>query len=141
MDIDESEKEKIEDEKEKGEKSEKEESMDIDGEGAEKLLPKKREPEPTSFRVKNPARITKAQSKVCAFDLEQRYRPIRPNEVPFGVVILTDSTPAEEDEDLGAVQAPSLEGECAPPKPFEWTPPPADETVETEATEEKDTKA
>eukprot|EP00545_Synedropsis_sp_CCMP1620_P000368 CAMPEP_0119008552 /NCGR_PEP_ID=MMETSP1176-20130426/3775_1 /TAXON_ID=265551 /ORGANISM="Synedropsis recta cf, Strain CCMP1620" /LENGTH=990 /DNA_ID=CAMNT_0006960907 /DNA_START=31 /DNA_END=3003 /DNA_ORIENTATION=- len=86
--------------------------------------PKKREPEPTSFRVKNPARITKAQSKVCVFDLDQRYRPIRHEEKPFGVVILTDSTPEQED-DLGAIKAPSLEpeGECAPPEPFEWTAP------------------
>jgi len=139
MDIDESEREKKEETKE--EKDNKEDGMDVDGEGEEeeKPLPKKREP--TSFRVKNPARITKAQSKVCEFDLEQRYRPIRPNEVPFGVVILTDSTPAEEDEDLGAVQAPSLEGECAPPKPFEWTPPPDDETDEGKTNKEKDTKA
>merc|ERR1711920_808647 len=87
MDIDESEREKIEEKKEenKEEKDNKDDSMDVDGEGEEeeKPLPKKREP--TSFRVKNPARITKAQSKVCEFDLEQRYRPIRPNEVPFGV--------------------------------------------------------
>jgi 26S proteasome regulatory subunit N2 len=91
----------------------------------EKPKPKKREPEPTSFRVKNPARMTKAQSKVCVFDLEQRYRPIRHHETPFGVVILTDSTPTEQDVDLGAIKAPSLEpeGECAPPEPFEWTPP------------------
>ena len=45
-------------------------------------------------------------------------------EKPFGVIILTDSTPGEA-EDLGAVKAPSLEpeGECAPPEPFEWAPP------------------
>jgi len=130
MDIDESEK-KIEDKekkedikKVKEENPTKEDSMDVDGEGEGRPPPKKREP--SSFRLKNPARITKAQSKVCVFDLEQRYRPIRPNEEPFGVVILTDSTPSEEDQDLGAVQAPSLEGECAPPKPFEWTPPAAE---------------
>ena len=90
----------------------------------EKKGKKKREPEPTSFRVTNPSRVTTAQSQFCAFDLSQRYRPIRVEEKPFGVVILTDSTPGEE-EDLGAVKAPSLEpeGECAPPEPFEWTPP------------------
>ncbi|KAL7580828.1 hypothetical protein ACA910_001104 [Epithemia clementina (nom. ined.)] len=84
---------------------------------------KRREPEPLSFRIGNPARITKAQSEYCEFDLSQRYRPIRPNERPFGVIVLTDSTPNEE-EDVGAVVAPSLEpeGELAPPEPFEWTP-------------------
>jgi 26S proteasome regulatory subunit N2 len=104
-------------------------AMDVDaneGEGAaeEKPAKKKREPEPSSFRISNPARITIAQSHLCQFDLNQRYRPIRTEEKPFGVIILTDSTPGEE-EDLGAVKAPSLEpeGETAPPEPFEWTPP------------------
>jgi 26S proteasome regulatory subunit N2 len=100
--------------------------MDVDKEGEEpeKKPKKKREPEPTSFRVGNPARITTSQSQVCAFDLSQRYRPIRPDEKPFGVIILTDSSPGEE-EDLGAVKAPSLEpeGELAPPEPFVWMPP------------------
>jgi len=125
MDVDESEKniddkEKMEDtKKQKEENPIKEENMDVEVDGR----PSQKKREPSFFRVKNPARITKAQSKVCVFDLEQRYRPIRPNEEPFGVVILTDSKPTEEDQNLGAVQAPSLEGECAPPKPFEWTPP------------------
>jgi 26S proteasome regulatory subunit N2 len=103
---------------------EKGEKMDLDKEEEEKKPKKKREPEPTTFRVGNPSRITAAQSLVCEFDLGQRYRPIRPEEKPFGVIILTDSTPGEA-EDLGAVKAPSLEpeGECAPPEPFEWTPP------------------
>lgn len=105
-------------------KDEQGESMEVDKAEEEKKVRKKREPEPTSFRVGNPARITTAQSAVCEFDLGQRYRPIRPEEKPFGVIILTDSTPGEV-EDLGAVKAPSLEpeGECAPPEPFEWTPP------------------
>jgi 26S proteasome regulatory subunit N2 len=108
---------------------EKAESMEVEKE-EEKKVKKKREPEPTSFRVSNPARITTAQSAVCEFDLSQRYRPIRPEEKPFGVIILTDSTPGEE-EDLGAVKAPSLEpeGECAPPEPFEWAPPGHPEAV------------
>merc|ERR1712192_14382 len=105
-------------------KDEKGESMEVEKSEEEKKVKKKREPEPTSFRVGNPARITTAQSAVCEFDLSQRYRPIRPEEKPFGVIILTDSTPGEA-EDLGAVKAPSLEpeGECAPPEPFEWAPP------------------
>jgi len=108
----------VEEEKEEKKEEEPEE------EESDKKAKKKREPEPTSFRIKNPGRITAAQSEVCTFDLQQRYRPIRPNEKPFGVILLTDSTP-EEEEDLGAVKAPSMEpeGECAPPEPFEWTPP------------------
>ena len=122
MDVDEEKKPAEDDAEEKSS-----DAMDVDKEEeeAEKKSKKKREPEPTSFTVGNPARITKAQSQVCEFDLNQRYRPIRPDEKPFGVILLTDSTPDEE-EDLGAVKPPSLEpeGEMAPPEPFEWTPPP-----------------
>jgi 26S proteasome regulatory subunit N2 len=109
---------------------EKTDAMDVDkadNEASEDPKPpikKKREPEPTSFRVSNPARITRTQSLVCDFDLDQRYRPILPDEKPIGVIILTDSTPDEEEE-LGTVKSPSLEpeGELAPPEPFEWMPP------------------
>jgi len=109
------------------------EAMDVDDEEEEKQPKKKREPEPTTFKVGNPARITKAQSAFCEFDLTQRYRPVRATEKPFGVIILTDSTP-EEEEDVLAVKAPSLEpeGELAPPEPFEWTPPPPAAAAKTE---------
>jgi len=122
---------------EKGEKME----VDKEEEEKEKKPKKKREPEPTTFRIGNPSRITIAQSRLCEFDLGQRYRPIRPEETPLGVIILTDSTPGEA-EDLGAVKAPSLEpeGECAPPEPFEWTPPEetgATDTKESTKSEEK----
>ena len=118
---------------------EKGEKMEVDKEEEEKKPKKKREPEPTTFRVGNPSRITVAQSRVCEFDLGQRYRPIRPEETPLGVIILTDSTPGEA-EDLGAVKAPSLEpeGECAPPEPFEWTPP--EETADTKEPAKKKEK-
>jgi 26S proteasome regulatory subunit N2 len=108
---------------------EKVESMDVDGGddkaalASEETKPKKkREPEPTSFSVSNPARITMAQANVCAFDLSQRYRPIRPEEKPYGVIMLTDSTPDEEEE-VSAVKTPAQEDEADPPEPFEWTPP------------------
>jgi 26S proteasome regulatory subunit N2 len=124
--------------KEDGETTPAADAMDIDKDGdaaavPEKKTKKKREPEPTSFRLGNPARITMAQSKVCEFDLNQRYRPIRSEEKPFGVIVLTDSTPDEE-EDLGAVMAPSLEpeGELPPPEPFEWTPPAAPTATSSE---------
>merc|ERR1711957_664698 len=106
-------------------------SMDIDGTKSEENLeesevkPKpKREPELTTFSLSNPCRITKAQAEVCAFNLQQRYRPIHHEEKPCGVIMVTDSTPGE-DEDLGTVKAPSIESEdeADPPEPFEWTPP------------------
>jgi len=102
-----------------------EEKMDIDGEDVveEKKIRKKREPEPSSYRLSNPCRITKTQAECCTYDLDQRYRPIRTQEKPYGVIILTDSTPGE-DEDLGTVKAPSIESEdeSDPPEPFEWAP-------------------
>jgi 26S proteasome regulatory subunit N2 len=127
MDVDKKE-EVGESKKEEGKEKETAEGMDVDGEGdkeeskEEDKPKKKREPEPTSFRISNPSRITKAQAEVCAFDLDQRYRPIRHVEKPYGVIMLTDSTPGEE-EDLGAVKTPAAEEEADPPQPFEWTPP------------------
>merc|ERR1712137_1289417 len=44
-------------------KEEKKDEMEVEVE--EKKPPKKKEPEPTLFRVKNPSRITTAQSEVC----------------------------------------------------------------------------
>lgn len=101
----------------------KNEKMEVDNSGdvEEKKPKKKREPEPLSYRLSNPCRITKAQAEFCEFDLEQRYRPIRVEEKPCGVILLTDSTP-DEDEELGTVKPPSIESEdeADPPEPFEW---------------------
>lgn len=123
MDVDKDDKEVAKSAEPKKE-GENDDSMEVDKVEEEEKPKKKREPEPTSFRVGNPARITTAQSLFCEFDLEQRYRPIRPEEKPIGVIILTDSTP-DEAEDLGTLNAPSLEpeGELPPPEPFDWTPP------------------
>lgn len=89
-----------------------------------KSTKKKKEPEPVSFRVSNPSRVTKYQTNYCEFDLNQRYRPVRPDGKTSGVIILTDSTPDEE-EDVSAVKTPSLdaEDEAELPEPFEWAPP------------------
>jgi 26S proteasome regulatory subunit N2 len=117
----------------------KDEPMDESKEEAteEKKQKKKREPEPLSYRLSNPCRITKAQAEYCEFDLEQRYRPIRTEEKPYGVILVTDSTPGE-DEDLGVVKPPSIESEdeADPPEPFEWTPP-----EETTAAKEEEPQA
>ena len=129
MDVDKKEEDAKPKEEEEGKEEKKEEGADgeekkeEDAAEGEAKPKKKREPEPTSFRVSNPARITVAQAEVCAFDLAQRYRPVRPEETPYGVIILTDSTPAEDDEELGAVKTPAQEEEADPPEAFEWTPP------------------
>jgi 26S proteasome regulatory subunit N2 len=138
MDVD-----KKEEEGGKDEKKEKSENMDVDGGDAEdaketKPAKKKREPEPTSFRIPNPARITTAQANVCTFDLDQRYRPVRPETKPYGVIMLTDSTPGEDEDDLGAVKTPAQEDEADPPEAFEWTPPGHPDHPDTVKTGEKD---
>jgi len=116
-----SEEEDVEDSKE-GKTSEAE-MMDVDVD--EKKVKKKKEPEPSSFALSNPCRITKAQVDVCTYDLSQRYHAVRQNhEKPCGVILVTDSTPGE-DEDLGTVKAPSIESEdeAEAPEPFYWTAP------------------
>lgn len=129
---------------EEGSEAKSSDAMEVDKEDedeAETKPKKKREPEPTMFVIKNPSRITVAQSQLCTFDLSQRYRPVRLNEKPSGVIMLSDSTPLEE-EDLGALQPPSLEpeGELAPPEPFEWIPPPFVSTVSSPDDEVNETE-
>jgi len=118
-----------EDVKEDKTKADKSIGMDVDegDEGAnleEKKPKKKREIEPTTYRLSNPCRITKAQASVCTFDLTQRYCPIFSDKTPSGIIIVTDVKPGEE-EDLGTVKPPSIESEdeAEAPEPFEWTPP------------------
>uniref|UniRef100_A0A7S1FUA1 26S proteasome regulatory subunit RPN2 C-terminal domain-containing protein n=1 Tax=Corethron hystrix TaxID=216773 RepID=A0A7S1FUA1_9STRA len=102
---------------------------------AEDRKSRRKDPEPAFHRLANPCRITAPQSAVCAFDLNQRYRPVRPEGRPQGIVMLTDTTPAEE-EDVDTMELPSLDDgegqEVEAPEPFEWAPPEA--TTEGENT-------
>jgi 26S proteasome regulatory subunit N2 len=119
--------------KEGGEETKDEDAMQVEDEEEEKKPKKKREPEPSSFRIPNPARMTQAQIALCELDLEQRYRPIRPNQKMLGgVLMLTDSRPEEPEEELAAVRSPTdePEGELPPPEPFVWTVPPLPEVKE-----------
>jgi len=123
----------------------KDEKMNVDGEEeaeapVEEKKKKKREPEPLSFRLSNPCRITKSQAAFCEFDLDQRYRPVRIEEKPCGVILLTDSAPDEE-EDIGTVKPPSIESEdeADAPEPFEWSPPGADDSSASATSADKST--
>ncbi len=99
--------------------------MEEDGEGkaAEK---KPAEPEPTSFMLGNPARVTQAQESVVSFvtEADQRYVPVRRGSKPTGIIVLLDRQPGEP-EDVIDVESPPLEGEeeAEVPQPFEWTAP------------------
>jgi 26S proteasome regulatory subunit N2 len=85
---------------------------------------KKKGPEPTSFELSNPSRVTPEQELFVSFNLEQRYVPINPRSKPAGIVILIDRNPDEPD-DVVQVKLPSTDSnadEAAPPEPFEWSP-------------------
>jgi 26S proteasome regulatory subunit N2 len=100
------------------------EPMEMEENDVVASMKKKREPEPNSFVLSNPCRVTKAQVEFCGFDLSQRYRPLYLEEKPFGVLILTDSQPDETDTLMGTILPPSMgaDDEADPPEPFEWTP-------------------
>jgi 26S proteasome regulatory subunit N2 len=69
------------------------------GDGEAKVAPKKKKgPEPTSFRLSNPSRVTPEQEKFVSFDLDQRYAPVNSRGKPAGIVILADRTPDEPQE-------------------------------------------
>ncbi|KAG5178924.1 armadillo-type protein [Tribonema minus] len=110
------------DAKPEGEGKTEEETAAVTSETATK---KKKEPEPTSFTCGNPSRITPPQVAVVAFDLNQRYVPVRASGKPVGIVMLVDTTP-DADEDVAAVEAPTRDGgaeeDAPPPEPFEWSP-------------------
>jgi 26S proteasome regulatory subunit N2 len=97
-----------------------------DGEdGDEDEGEKKEGPEPESFTLSNPTRVTRNQEPLISFDSDNRYQPVTRNAKPVGIVILTDRTPDEE-EDVATVDAPPIGGdaeeEADPPEPFEWEP-------------------
>ncbi|CAM9153706.1 unnamed protein product [Pylaiella littoralis] len=94
-----------------------------EGEKPEGAKPK-REPEATSFKIKNPARVTPSQEPFVHFEFDQRYVPVRKSGKPLGIIMLSDRTP-DEPEDVALVEAPSTDPdgeEADPPEPFEWTP-------------------
>jgi len=128
---------KAKEEKKKKEEEGGADSMDVDGEEKKKegegeeekkegvgdAEKKKKGPEPKSFEVSNPSRMTKAQAKVCSAKPGQRYSQLLKVGDVGGIVMLTDSTPSEEDEEVEVVKAPSVEEDEAPmPEPFIWRP-------------------
>lgn len=63
--------------------------------GSSSAETKKKLPEPSSFELKNPSRITPEQEQCVSFNLEQRYVPINPRSKPAGIIVLADRTPDE----------------------------------------------
>jgi 26S proteasome regulatory subunit N2 len=82
----------------------------------------KKEPEPSVHTLSNPSRVTIPQRALIEFDLNQRYVPIR-QEVASGIVMLKDTSPDQNDDDLAEVCAPMIgedQDEASAPKPFVW---------------------
>ena len=63
----------------------------------------KKGPEPLSFELQNPSRITPEQENFVSFNLEQRYVPVNPRSKPAGIVVLVDRT-RDEPEDVVQVR-------------------------------------
>ncbi len=55
---------------------------------------KQNEPEPSSYRMDNPARVVPTQARWVAWDTAGRYVPIKPY-CTTGIVIVKDTTPGE----------------------------------------------
>ena len=94
-----------------------------EGGEAPKVAKKKKAPEPTSFALSNPSRVTPEQEKFVSFN-ESRYTPVNPRSKATGIVILVDHTP-EVPEEVVKVELPGLDSdkdEAKPPEPFEWSP-------------------
>jgi len=107
--------------KEEDKVKEEEEKKEGEGEGEKKVEKKKKGPEPKSFELANPSRQTKSQVKLCV-PKPGRYHPVLTG-AKSGIIVLTDSTPDEEDEDVEKVTVPSVEEEEAKmPEPFIWRP-------------------
>ena len=88
-----------------------------------------KKPEPESFVMSNPCRVTHAQHPFVETDPSCRYRPVANTKSKrnLGVVVLTDTTPTEEDDELLEIEAPPKVGaeaeEPTCPEPFDWIPP------------------
>jgi 26S proteasome regulatory subunit N2 len=82
----------------------------------------RKEPEASVHTLSNPSRVTIPQRPLIEFILNQRYVPIR-LEVASGIVMLKDTAPETDDDELAEVCAPMIgedQDEASAPKPFVW---------------------
>jgi 26S proteasome regulatory subunit N2 len=89
---------------------------------AAEVKPKK-EKEPSSFSVANPARVIPSQVRFLSPLPDQRYTPVSLRTESIGIVMLVDNDPsaAEEVSKLERVSIGQGEEESVP-EPFEWSP-------------------
>lgn len=92
-------------------------------EAAEKKADEKPKPEPTSFTVNNPGRVTFNQQAYCRIDASQRFQPIRKDALKyFGVLMLKDTTQDDAEVEFVRLKGPEdADAEADPPADFVWT--------------------
>ena len=85
---------------------------------------KKKDKEPSSFTLTNPARVIPSQVRFISLQSTQRYAPVSRRCVnPAGIVVLIDSSPSNPENVLKVERlAIGQEDEADAPEPFEWSP-------------------
>eukprot|EP00607_Mallomonas_marina_P007851 CAMPEP_0182420384 /NCGR_PEP_ID=MMETSP1167-20130531/5139_1 /TAXON_ID=2988 /ORGANISM="Mallomonas Sp, Strain CCMP3275" /LENGTH=775 /DNA_ID=CAMNT_0024596253 /DNA_START=862 /DNA_END=3189 /DNA_ORIENTATION=- len=83
----------------------------------------KKEKEPGSFTLTNPARVIPSQVRYISLLSSQRNVPVGKKRPPTGIVMLQDTDP-EAHQDVTKVERVALgqDEEADPPQPFEWSP-------------------
>jgi len=69
--------------------------------------------------------VTMAQLKYLSFDVDERYKPLKPESQAFGIVMLKDTKPEATEDFVSPASTPSGSGneeEPQPPQPFEFDP-------------------
>jgi len=102
------------------EKEEKEKEVEKEKEN------EKEKEEPEFEILSNPARVTLRQKTFITFDVDDRYSPVKTDDL-FGIVLLKDNKPELPEEFVSPAKAPTTdsiedEDEPEPPEPFEFDP-------------------
>eukprot|EP01027_Heterolobosea_sp_BB2_P000752 GEZU01001099.1.p1 GENE.GEZU01001099.1~~GEZU01001099.1.p1 ORF type:complete len:900 (-),score=305.42 GEZU01001099.1:245-2944(-) len=105
-----------------------EEKKEEGGEKKEEAGAGEKKEEATFEILQNPARVTRAQANILSFDVDERYTPLKKDNIS-GIVLLRDNKPGEEEvlvepkvlkKEGAAGAAGAEEEEPQPPEPFEW---------------------
>jgi len=93
----------------------------------EKEEGEKEKEEPEFEILSNPARVTLRQKTFITFDVDDRYSPVKTDDL-FGIVLLKDNKPELPEEFVSPAKVPTADtigdedDEPEPPEPFEFDP-------------------
>lgn len=105
------------------EKAAEKDKMEVEEKEEEEVKPKKDEPEPDSYMLENPCRVTRAQRQCVSLPPDSRYQLVNQREIS-GFIILRDNNPDAEVElvDLKQSDTAGIYGnEPKPPAEFTFT--------------------